>query len=287
MHSFRAGRRTPRWSDTVGRREFLHRALVVGGSLSAVGAMAQQRVPSHFDPSLESIAVAYRSTDGRMTTGYLSRPTANETAPGLIVVHDDRGLSDDIRGVARTTAAAGYFAIAPDFLSRAGSTASFRGVEADVQEALTQVTTDDIVADSGGTIAYMKRSGRLEDGKLGAIGVGWGGGAALLTAVQYPEVTACVMLDADPRQDADRLARLNAPLLAIFAGGDEATTESVPRFEEALKASARPYAIEVYPGVQRGFHAPSSGDRYNAEATKNAWTQILQHVGAYVNGDGR
>jgi len=96
---------------------------------------AQVTIPSEFDTSLESVAVAFRGSSG-MTLGYMSQPKAGGPRPGLVLVHDVVGLTPGVRGATRNLANAGYVVVAPDFLSPNGGTASFRGVEAEVQRAV-------------------------------------------------------------------------------------------------------------------------------------------------------
>ena len=263
----------------ITRREFIRYAAVIAGAFEAaavaVSAQAQQ------DP-LESIALAYRSTDEKMTMGYLSRPRADAQVPGVVIVHDIAGLDDRIRDVARRMATEQYTVVAPDFLSRQGGTAHFRGNDADVAKALGAVTRENIVADSGGAIAYIKSTKRLRENRVATIGFGWGADGALFVAATHPDVRACVVFNGVPRVDAKSLAKLRAPVLALFAGEDTAATQAIPAFEEALKKAGRQYEIKIYPGVRAGFDDTTAKDRYNAEAAKDAWTKIAAHFDKWL-----
>ena len=263
----------------ITRREFIRRAAVTAGAFEAaavaISAQAQQ------DP-LESIALAYRSTDEKMTMGYLSRPRADAQVPGVVIVHDTAGLDDRIRDVARRIATEQYMVVAPDFLSRQGGTAHFRGNAADVAKALGAVTREHIAADSSGAIAYMKSAKRLRDNRVASVGFGWGADGALSAAAGHPDVRACVVFHGVPRVDAKLLGKLRAPVLAIFAGEDTAATQAIPTFEEALKKAKSQYEIQVYPGVRTGFDDLTAKDRYNAEAAKDAWMKALAHLDKWL-----
>jgi carboxymethylenebutenolidase len=263
--------------NIITRREFILQATATTTVVPAViglGAQAPQ------DP-LESIALAYRATDEKMTMGYLSRPRADAPVPGIVIVHDSSGLNDHIREIARRAAASEYMVVAPDFLSRQGGTPHFRGNEADVVKASQAVTTEHLVLDSGGAIAYLKSTKRLRDNRIGTIGFGWGATGALAAAAN-PDIRASVLFYGLPRIDAKLLAKLRAPVLAIFAGEDAQTSQGIPAFEEALKKAGRQYQIQVYPGVRPGFDDASAKDRYNAEAAKDAWTKTLAHLDKWL-----
>jgi len=265
--------------SAITRREFLLRAAATTGAIEVAGTINAAQVPQ--DP-LESIALAYRSTDEKMTMGYLSRPRADAQVPGVLIVHDSMGLDDRIRDVARRIATGQYMVVAPDFLSRQGGTAHFRGNEADVAKATGVVTREHIVADSGGAIAYMKSTRRLRDNRVGVVGFGWGAEGALSAAASHPEVRACVIFYGVPRIDAKLLARLRAPVLGVFAGEDATATQAIPAFEEALKKAGRQYEIKVYPGVRTGFDDAAAKDRYNAEAAKDAHSMMVAHLDKWL-----
>ena len=264
----------PSVTNTISRREFIRRAAATAGALEAAIALSAQAQP---DP-LESIALAYRSTDEKMTMGYLSRPRADGQVPGVVIVHDTAGLDDRIRDVARRLATEQYMVVAPDCLSRQGGTAHFRGNDADVVKALGTVTREHIVADSGGAIAYFRSTKRLRENRVATIGFGWGADGALSVAATHPEVRACVVVHRVPRIDPKLLTKLRAPVLALFAGEDTAASQAIPAFEEALKKAKSQYEIKVYPGVRPGFDDTAAKDRYNAEAAKDAWAKMLAHL---------
>jgi carboxymethylenebutenolidase len=258
-------------------------APLVQASRTARLSAAQVTMPHEFDTSLESIAVAFRSGNA-MTMGYLSQPKVDGAYPGVIVAHDDLGLTTQTQGVTRNVAAAGYLALAPDFLSPVGGTASFRGIDADVTRAVSLLAIDRAIAIGGASIAQLSSMKRLMKGRIGTVGFGWGGSVVLGCAIAHPEIAACVAFNTEIKQPVKSLEKLKAPLLAIYAGDDAAAVSGVAPFEAALKQHRRTYVVKVFPGVQRGFHDPAFGKAHNPAAAKEAWSMVLQHLEMNLKG---
>jgi carboxymethylenebutenolidase len=274
----------------TGRRALLRWLAVGTGAAPAIRASwaarlsaAQVSMPHEFDTSLDSIAVAFRNGNA-MTMGYLSQPKKDGAYPGVIVAHDESGLTTQTQGVTRNVAAAGYITLAPDFLSPVGGTASFRGIDADVSRAMSSLPIGTAIAIGGSSIAQLSSMKRLVKGRIGAVGFGWGGGAVLACAMAHPEIAACVVFNTEIKPPVKSVEKLKAPLLAIYAGDDAAAVSGVAAFEAALKQHKRTHVIKVFPGVQRGFHDPAFGKVYNAAAAKEAWSMILQHLEMNLKG---
>ncbi len=242
---------------------------------------AQVAIPSEFDTSLESVAVAFRGSSG-MTLGYMSQPKASGLHPGLVLVHDIAGLTPGVRGATRTLANAGYVVVTPDFLSPNGGTASFRGVDAEVQRAVNATPATAISTQIIAALAYAKSHGGSGGRGLALIGFGWGATQALLFAAGRTDVVACVAFYPDPVHSLKVLAKITASTLAIFAGEDPATTANVKQFEQAATASRRPHTVKVFPGVMRGFHDPGETKIYKPDTAKEAWSLAIQHLDSHT-----
>jgi carboxymethylenebutenolidase len=255
----------------------------VPASLLAVAESnaAQVAIPSEFDTSLESVAVAFRGSSG-MTLGYMSQPKASGPRPGLVLVHDVAGLTPGVRGAVRNLATAGYVVVAPDFLSPQGGTASFRGVAAEVQRAVSATLATAVTTQAIAALAYAKSHGGSGGRGLGLIGFGWGGTQALLLAAGRTDVVACVVFYPDPGQSLKVLGKITASTLAIFAGEDPATTTGVKQFEQAAAASRRSHTVEVFPGMMRGFHDPGETKIYKPDVAKEAWSLAIQHLDSHT-----
>jgi len=272
--------------DTLRRREFLRRLAAAAATpavalASAASAAAQVTIPSEFDLTLESTAVAFRASSG-MTMGYMSQPKAAGMRPGVVLVHDVAGLTPGIRGMARNLATSGYTVVAPDFLSSHGGAASFRGVAAAVRKAVEATTAADVAAQASSALAYAKSHGGSGGRGLGLLGIGWGGTHVLLFAAGRPEAAACVVFYPDPQQALTALPKITAPVLAIFAGDDPATSGGVEKFEQAEASGKQKHVVKVFPGVIRGFHDPGEAKIYKPEVAKEAWTLAIQHLDAYT-----
>ena len=273
--------------DVAGRREFLRRIVLVTGcvpaSLLAVAgsSAAQVTIPSEFDTSLESVAVAFKASPG-MTLGYMSQPKASGSRPGLVLVHDVAGLTPGVRGVVRNLATAGYVVVAPDFLSPQGGTAGFRGGQEQVQRAVNATPATAVTTQATAALAYAKSHGGSGGRGLGLIGFGWGATQALLFAAGRADVAACVAFYPDPQQTLKVLAKITAPTLAIFAGDDAATSAGVKQFEQAATASRRAHSVKIFPGVGRGFHDPGETKIYKPDVAKEAWALAIQHLDSYT-----
>jgi carboxymethylenebutenolidase len=267
---------------TSDRRAFLRLALATGVAPVLCDSwmaqlFAQVSIPHEFDTSLESMAIAFRNGTAA-TMGYLSQPRMDGAYPGVVLVHDESGLITQTQGRARQIATAGYVTLAPDFLSPSGGTASFRGNEAEVKKAVSSLSVETAAAIGGAAAAHLTAMKRVGKNRVGTLGFGWGGGAALSSAIAHPELAACVVFDAAIKAPVKALEKLKAPLLAIYAGEDSAAVAGVPSFEAALTQHRRTHVIKIFPGVQRGFHDPGAGKLYNAAAAKEAWSMVLQHL---------
>jgi carboxymethylenebutenolidase len=261
-------------SDGLPRRRFLLRLAALA---AATPAAAQVTIPSEFDLALESTAVAFRASSG-MTLGYMSQPKAAGVRPGVVLVHDVAGLTPGVRGMARNLATSGYTLVVPDFLSLHGGTASFRGDAAAVRKAVEATTVANASTQASGALAYLKTHGGSGGRGTGLVGVGWGGTQVLLFAAGRAEIAACVAFYPDPQQTLAALPKITAPVLAIFAGDDSATSGGVQKFEQAVASGKQQHVVKVFPGVMRGFHDPGEAKIYKPEAAKEAWTLAVQHL---------
>jgi carboxymethylenebutenolidase len=272
--------------DSIRRRTFL-RQLAAAAAAPAVtlaggaSAAAQVTIPSEFDLALDSTAIAFRAPGG-MTLGYMSQPKTAGMRPGVVLLHDVGGLSPGMRGVARNLATSGYTVVAPDFLSAQGGTASIRGGAAELQKAVVATTAATVDAQTTSALAYAKSHGGSGGRGLGLLGVGWGATQALLYAAGRSDVAACVAFYPDPEQTLAALPKIAAPVLAIFAADDPATTAGVQRFEQAAATGKQQHVVKVFPGVARGFHDPGEAKIYKPDAAKEAWMMAVQHLDAHT-----
>jgi carboxymethylenebutenolidase len=264
----------------IDRRGFLDRAakFAIGGmtagmlldALAPKFAEAQQ-VPKD-DKRLKAEYVEYDSAKGSgKMRGYLARPaTASGKLPGILVVHENRGLNPHIEDIARRLALENFMAFAPDALFPLGG---YPGDEDKARELFPKLdqakTREDFVA---ATEWLMKRPDCT--GKVGAVGFCWGGAMANTLATRVPQLAGAVPFygTAPSAEDA---AKIKTPLLLHFAENDQRVNGSFPPYEAILKEHKVPYQAFTYPGTQHGFNNDTT-PRYDPEAAKLAWTRTLE-----------
>jgi len=263
----------------ISRRQFLDRAgkFTVGG-MTAVGilaalspnyALAQQ--VRFTDPDIVAEYITYPSPNGHgEVRGYLVMPAGVEAAvPGVIVVHENRGLNPYIEDVARRVAKAGFAALAPDGLSALGG---YPGNDDRGRELQQQVDPEKLMNDFFAAFEFLLADARTT-GKVGITGFCYGGGVSHATAVAYPELAAAVPFYGRQAKPED-VPRIKAPLLIHFAENDAGVNGTWPAYEEALKAAGTPYEAHFYPGTSHGFHNDST-PRYDEAAAKLAWERTI------------
>ena len=263
----------------MSRRDFLDNAnkYAVGGftaaamleSLRPNFAWAQQ-VPKD-DSRLKTEYLTYPSPNGSGTMkGYMAKP-ANATGklPGVIVIHENRGLNPYIEDVTRRVALLNYVAFAPDALTPLG------GYPGDEEKAVKEFATLDAKKRTEDLVTgaeFLKARPECT-GKIGAVGFCFGGGIVNMFAVRMPDLAASVpFYGAQPA--AEDVAKIKAPLLIHYAGLDERINAGWPAYEAALKANKVRYEAFIYPNVNHGFHNDTT-PRYDEAAAKLAWSRTI------------
>jgi carboxymethylenebutenolidase len=264
----------------IDRRGFLSKAskYAVGGvtaamlldQLSPNFAAAQQVTPD--DKRLKTESVEYPSPKGYpKTRGYLVRPAAaTGKLPGILVVHENRGLNPHIEDIARRLALDNFMTFAPDALAPLGGYPGNEDKAREIFGTLDQAKTrEDMIAAAN----YLKE--RADGtGKIGAVGFCYGGGIVHMLATRMPDLAAGVPFYGNsPAPEA--AATIKAPLLIHFAETDERINAAWPAYETALKAANVRYTAHKYPGTQHGFNNDTT-PRYDAAAAKLAWERTVE-----------
>ena len=264
----------------ISRRDFLNRAqkFAVGGvtavalyeSLKPNYAWAQQ-VPKD-DARIKTEYATVPSPQGNGSIkGYLAKPaTASGKLPGILVIHENRGLNPYIEDVARRFALANFIAYAPDGLTSVGG---YPGDDEKGAAKFREVNGPKMFEDFVASAAWLKA---LPDcsGKFGAIGFCFGGGIVNSLAVRMPDLGAGAPFYGR-QPSAEDTAKITAPILAHYAGNDPGVNAGIPAYEAALKANNKKYEIFVYAGTQHGFHNDTT-PRYDEAAAKLAWSRSLE-----------
>ena len=264
----------------IDRRGFLNQAskYAVGGvtaamlldQLSPDFAAAQQVTPD--DKRLKTESVEYPSPKGYpKTRGYLVRPAAaTGKLPGILVVHENRGLNPHIEDIARRLALDNFMAFAPDALAPLGGYPGNEDKAREIFGTLDQAKTrEDMIAAAN----HLKERADCT-GKIGAVGFCYGGGIVHMLATRMPDLAAGVPFYGNsPAPEA--AATIKAPLLIHFAETDERINAAWPAYETALKAANVRYTAHKYPGTQHGFNNDTT-PRYDAAAAKLAWERTVE-----------
>lgn len=266
----------------IDRRGFLERATryAVGGmsasmlldALTPRFAQAQQ-IPKD-DKRLKASMVEFSSPRGTgKMRGYLVRPAAaSGKLPGVLVVHENRGLNPHIEDIARRIALEGFMAFAPDALTSLGG---YPGDEDKARELFAKLDPEKAREDFVAAVEWLK-SRPDSTGKSGVVGFCWGGGIANMLATRLPDLAAAVpFYGVQPK--AENVPRIKAPLLIHYAEHDDRINDGAVPYEAALKANHVRYQMFTYPGTQHGFNNDTT-PRYDKDAAQLAWQRTIDFL---------
>jgi carboxymethylenebutenolidase len=260
------------------RREFMEKLglYAVGGI--TVASLMSFLMPNYVDtmlvdkndPNLDSGYITYNSPKGAgEMKALLSKPkNAEGKLPGIVVVHENRGLNPYIEDTARRAALEGFITIAPDALT------PFGGYPGNDDEGRTMQRERDryeMLEDFIAAFEYLKAHEGCT-GKIGVVGFCFGGWISNMMAVKVPDLAAAVpFYGGQPTEDIDKI---DAPLMLQFAGLDERVNAGWPAYEEALKKYGKEYSAFMYPDVNHGFHNTTT-PRYDKGAAELAWQRTV------------
>ena len=269
------------------RRGFLNRAakFAVGGataasildSLKPNYALAQQIATD--DERINAEYQAYPSPDGHdKTRGYLVAPTEAEgKVPGVVVLHENRGLNPYIEDVARRVAVAGFLAFAPDALAPLGG---YPGTDDEGRLMQRQVDRDKMMADFIAAARFVHSHPNCT-GKVGVVGFCFGGGMSNALAVSLPDIIAAAVPFYGRQPAAEDVPKIKAALLIHYAELDRRINRGWPAYEAALKEAGVTYTAHIYEGVNHGFHNDTT-PRYDEAAAKLAWQRTIDFFNAIL-----
>jgi len=260
------------------RREFIERLSLYAVGGITISSLMSFMMPNYIDtalvsmndPRLDSYYINYESSEGGGTIkGLLSKPKDTKgKLPGIVVVHENRGLNPYIEDTARMAALEGFITLAPDALTPLGG---YPGNDDEGREMQRERDRNEMLEDFIAAYDYLKAQDECS-GKIGVVGFCFGGWISNMMAVKVPGLSAAVpFYGGQPKEDIDKI---NAPLLLQFAGLDTRVNEGWPAYEEALKANNKEYVAYTYPDVNHGFHNTST-PRYDKEAAELAWKRTI------------
>ena len=279
----------------IDRRDFLDGAArVVGGGAAALSvleslepryAWAEQISPD--DSTIQAAYVEYPSPDGSGTMrGYLVVPEgATGPKPGVLVIHENRGLNPYIEDVVRRFAAADFVALGPDALTPLGG---YPGNDDRGREMQRQLDRDTMMEDWLAAYEFL-RDHEAVAGRVGAVGFCYGGGVVNRLAVRRGDLGAGAPFygSAPPSED---VSKIQAPLLIHYAEFDDRINEQWPAYQRALDAHGKTYMMHMYEGTNHGFHNDTT-PRYDEDAARLAQERTIaffnEHLRGETNGRGR
>jgi carboxymethylenebutenolidase len=264
-------------SGLLDRREFLKRLAMAAGCTAAANALlpllernaASAQVVAKDDARLIAESIKYPGETGEVRA-YFVRPKGNAKLPGVLVIHENRGLNAHIEDVARRVALEGFLAMAPDALSPLG------GTPEDSEKApalIGQLDKEKTIKNYLAAVKYLKTN-PLSTGKVGVVGFCWGGAMTNQVAVHSPDVVAAVPYYGAAPAPED-VPKIKASLLLHYAGLDERINSGIPAFEAALKKASVDYKIYMYEGAQHAFNTDTAPSRYHKEAAQLAWQRTI------------
>ena len=278
------------------RRELVKRlAKLVGGTQAAIGLIAAEglnaqecqtcpddvRVPADA-ADLDMQSVQY---DGQVSPlfGYLAskKTESGDPVPGVVVIHENRGLTDYVKDVTRRLARAGYAALGIDLLSRLGGTDKFTDPAA-ATTAYNSLSADARLQDMLSSLQYLKDLPLTAGKKIGCIGFCAGGGNSFQLAVNAgKDISAAVVFYGTPATQAQIAEQLTAPVLCLFGEQDRNFSGMLPGFITNALNARKSFETHIYQGANHAFHN-DTGAAYNRDAACDAWAKTLAWYGKYL-----
>lgn len=230
------------------------------------------------DPAVTAGEVTFQGDTS--IAGYLTRPKAEGTYPAVIVIHENRGLTDHIRDVARRLAKAGYLALAPDLASRAGGTAKVGG---EIQGYFANAKPEELVSDLNAAVSFLGQQPGVKADRYGVVGFCFGGAYTLRLAAANPTIAAAVCYYGVTPEPASQMSATNAAILGQYGGNDSRVNATIPALEQVMQASGKTFEKRIYAGANHAFNN-DTGANYNQEAAVAAWKETLTWFDRYLKG---
>jgi carboxymethylenebutenolidase len=284
-------------SGRISRRELLQSIIAVTGSYTAAHlflertGLAATLISTIEAQNVNVDAETVKYPSGRFEiTAYLVRPKGTGKHPGVIVIHENRGLNEHIRDVARRFAAEGFIALAPDLLSRVGGTGASTGrrpagpvdeadesgrTAGDVTEAIASLPLSAVIDDLKAGFEFLEKNPAVEPTRVSTVGFCWGGWRSFTLATAVPKLSkAVVFYGSSP--DAG-FEKIQAPVLAHYAEADTRITGNALWTKKMMDSASKKFQYYIYPKTDHAFFN-DTGNRYNSEASKLAWQRTLEFL---------
>jgi carboxymethylenebutenolidase len=264
-------------------RKVMAAALVLG---LAAGVPAQDPVKQRLEKSPRHHEWVDVKHGSRTVKCFVVFPEVKDKATAVVVIHENKGLTDFARGVADQLAEAGYIAIAPDLLSGmgpgGGNTDAFKGTQA-ATKALYKLKPDQVTADLKAVAGYAAKIPAC-NGKVAACGFCWGGGQVFRFATNYPDLKAAFVFYGAFQHTEDDLKRIKCPVYGFYGGNDNRINATLPESEKQMKTAGKTFEPVIYDGAGHGFmrsgeeKGASEANRKGRAAAWERWKGLLKKI---------
>lgn len=256
------------------RRDFMAKMVGLTGSIAAANALIGTIAARADAAPLSNPGDPRLNTRHQLIAGikaYVAEPTTKSLKPTVVVIHENRGLNEHTRDVARRVALAGYRAVAPDFLTVAGGTPNN---EDKAREMIGKLDLSALSASAVAMLRELEKSSR--GGKVGAVGFCWGGGMVNRLAVAAGRTLDAGVVYYGPAPAMAEAVRVQAPLMIHLAGLDNRIAETEFPWIGALRLAGKKVTYFDYPNVDHAFNNDTSAERYNRAAAMLAWRRTMR-----------
>jgi len=269
--------------EGMDRRDFFARMTLIAGGAAAATSLIASIAAS------PAAAAVVPPDDKRLATremtfdhpagykAYVAEQRTRSLKPTVLVIHENRGLNDHIRDVARRIALEGFRAVAPDMLSPSGGTPANEDA---ARDAIGKLDLARSTADAVTMLGELKKSSR--GGKVGIVGFCWGGAFVDRVAVAAGDKLDAGVSYYGPAPNSLEAAKVRAPLLLHHAGLDDRVAQTLFPFVTALREAHKTVTFQVYDGANHAFNNDTSAERYNKQAADLAWGRTIRFFHKYL-----
>lgn len=269
--------------EGMDRRLFMRRMVALAGSVAAaealIGAIAASPAAAAIVATDDKRLTARTQALANGYKAYVAEPRTRSLKATVVVIHENRGLNEHTRDVARRLALAGFRAVAPDMLSPSGGTPANEDA---AREAIGKLDLGAATTSAVAMLDELSKSSR--GGKVGAVGFCWGGGFVNRLAVAAGDQLDAGIVYYGPAPDPSEAPRVQAPLMIHHAGLDARIAQTLWPWVAALRSAGKPVTYFNYQGANHAFNNDTSAERYDKAAADLAWKRTLRffrkHLGA-------
>lgn len=271
--------------EGMDRRDFFARMTLIAGSAAAaaslISTIAASPAAAAIVPPADKRLVTREGelVAGNPLKGYVAVRKGIRRPPVVVVIHENRGLNDHIRDVARRMALEGFMAVAPDMLTTTGGTPANEDA---ARDAIGKLDLGQSIAQATDLIARLKKDSKT-NGKAGIVGFCWGGAFVNRVAVSGGGGLDAGVSYYGPAPAPSEATKVQAPLMIHLAGLDKRVAETAFPWIAALRNAGKTVVYHGYDGVNHAFNNDTSAERYDKPAADLAWGRTVRFFKRYLS----